>query len=88
MKRSLAGKTSIPCNTLVAITKCNGDPEFVGLKGRITHPFRGLMIPGSQYIAGVWLTPESCKAVGYPEPRNEFNLVRGDKVEVLVDDEF
>jgi len=86
MKHILAGKTSIPCDTMVVITKCDDEPVLVGIKGHITHPFPGLILPSYKYIAGLLLTPESIEQLGPVVLTDKINLCEGDEVEVFKDE--
>ena len=82
-----AGKTKIECGTIVRITKISNpsdadDAALVGLRGRITHPFRGLMSgTSSRYLAGIEVDPAD--AAEYLIDR--VNIMVGDEVEIVED---
>jgi len=82
-----AGKTKIECGTMVRITKISGpsdadDAALVGLRGRITHPFRGLMSgPDSRYLAGIEVDPDDASEYG----TERVNVMVGDQVEIVED---
>ena len=83
----LAGKTKIECGTRVRITWIAGpsdsdDAALVGLAGRITHPFRGLMSgPDARYLAGIEVDPEDAEKYA----ADRVNIMVGDRVEVVED---
>jgi hypothetical protein len=77
-----AGKTDLPVNTRIRITFVEDDKTLEGLTGKITHPFSGLMSPGVEYVAGVWLDSTLTDIVG-----NEINLTACDKF-VACSEEF
>jgi len=50
-----AGKTDFEVGTMVVITDSD-DEDMVGIVGRITHPFPGLIAEEyDKYVAGVYL---------------------------------
>jgi len=86
-----AGKTELAVDTLVRVTHVSGgDPDdlaLVGVEGRITHPFPGLMHgSASQYVAGLWIEEDMARRHGLACDRlggAKINLVRGDRFEVV-----
>lgn len=78
-----AGRTSHDVNTHVRVTKIvssdSEDQSLVGVTGRITHPFAGLMVGNpDKYIAGIWIDDEHKEQHG-----EHVNLCRGDEYEVI-----
>jgi hypothetical protein len=84
-----AGKTDLEVNTLVRITYITDpdDQNPIGVEGKITHPFNGLMSgSSSKYVASLWVTEESAAKCGLGSDGlgiTKLNLCRGDKFEVI-----
>jgi len=75
-----AGKTNLPVGTRIKIIKSD-EKDIIGITGKITHPFGGLMAPHVKYVAGVYLDPEyEHLAVG-----GIINLTSDDKFEKIDD---
>ena len=79
-----AGKTHFEVGTEVRITKIASRDEerraFLGKRGRITHPFPGLLQfygRPEDHIAGIWIARD--RKIG----NTPFNLMKGDQVQMI-----